>query len=319
MAMDIITKDKKQITWRGWNGVSHNSRGTSNIGGSAGEELQEEQPDGGGGGGGEQQQSNTVRSSSSSSGAVSNDGARENNKSNAAVPSDGVLLSTTPTMDDGYRNMSGLSRRERVQQLQQERTRRVEEIERKRECLQELMVQNVCFRNLLGRNHARETAVAVAAAAASGGGDGGGSVSPSVTKSGSNGTSGRRNNIDKKGNNHQQQQQQQHLPPHHEQDEKGNVKEMTDEKIPLPFIIVNTHSKAEIQCEMCPQQTDVSFDFSLPFEINDDNEILKRLGMNYTSKAALQRTLPMDLYSYCDEKGLLQSVTKRPKVEKSLR
>ena len=52
-----------------------------------------------------------------------------------------------------------------------------------------------------------------------------------------------------------------------------------NEKIPLPFIIINTDSKAVVQCEMCPRRTDVSFDFSLPFEINDDNEILKRLGM----------------------------------------
>jgi hypothetical protein len=55
--------------------------------------------------------------------------------------------------------------------------------------------------------------------------------------------------------------------------------EETNEKIPLPFIIINTDSKAVVQCEMCPARSNVSFDFSQPFEINDDNEILKRLGM----------------------------------------
>jgi len=52
-----------------------------------------------------------------------------------------------------------------------------------------------------------------------------------------------------------------------------------DNKIPLPFIIVNTNSDAIIQCNMSRELTDVMFDFSMPFEINDDNTILKRLGL----------------------------------------
>ena len=53
----------------------------------------------------------------------------------------------------------------------------------------------------------------------------------------------------------------------------------TDNKIPLPFIVINTSSAAIIQCNMSRDLTDVMFDFTLPFEINDDNTILKRLGM----------------------------------------
>jgi transcription factor Dp-2 len=52
-----------------------------------------------------------------------------------------------------------------------------------------------------------------------------------------------------------------------------------DEKIPLPFIVVNTNSSAVIQCDMSRDRTDVMFDFSMPFEINDDNTILKKMGM----------------------------------------
>jgi transcription factor Dp-1 len=85
-------------------------------------------------------------------------------------------------------------------------------VERKRESLRELLVQQVCFRNLVQHNQRQETAP-------------------------------------------------------------------NEEKIPLPFIVVNTHSSAVIQCEMSPDRTDVMFDFSMPFEINDDNTILKRLGM----------------------------------------
>jgi transcription factor Dp-1 len=52
-----------------------------------------------------------------------------------------------------------------------------------------------------------------------------------------------------------------------------------DEKIPLPFIVVNTNSSAVIQCDMSKDRTDVMFDFTMPFEINDDNTILKKMGM----------------------------------------
>jgi hypothetical protein len=52
-----------------------------------------------------------------------------------------------------------------------------------------------------------------------------------------------------------------------------------DHKIPLPFIVINTSSAAIIQCNMSRDLTDVMFDFTLPFEINDDNTILKRMGM----------------------------------------
>lgn len=97
--------------------------------------------------------------------------------------------------------------------LQREGQFRRAEVERKRESLRELLVQQVCFRNLVQHNLRREPA-------------------PSA-----------------------------------------------EEKIPLPFIVVNTHSSAVIQCEMSPDRTDVMFDFSMPFEINDDNTILKRLGM----------------------------------------
>jgi transcription factor Dp-1 len=95
--------------------------------------------------------------------------------------------------------------------LKREGQYREKEVERKRESLRELLVQQVCFRNLVEHNRTSE--------------------------------------------------------------------HKDEEKIPLPFIVVNTQSSAVIQCEMSPDRTDVMFDFSMPFEINDDNTILKRLGM----------------------------------------
>jgi hypothetical protein len=96
--------------------------------------------------------------------------------------------------------------------LEKERNSRQKEVERKREALRELLVQRVCFSNLVAHNQHREEAD-------------------------------------------------------------------FEERIPLPFIVVNTHQSAVIQCEMSSDRTDVMIDFSMPFEINDDNTILKHLGL----------------------------------------
>lgn len=53
----------------------------------------------------------------------------------------------------------------------------------------------------------------------------------------------------------------------------------TERTIQLPFIVVNTHESAVIQCNMSDAFTDVELEFDQPFEINDDISILKRLGM----------------------------------------
>jgi len=184
MAMDIITKDKKEITWRGLPGTQDCqdvSLGSMNV-------------------------------------------------------------------------ISGLSRTQRMQKLEKERLARQEEVKKKKSCLEELLVQNVCFQNLLGRNHEMEM---------------------------------------------------------HERQLSHIAARQKVEKIPLPLIVVNTSSKAVVQCEMTADRTNVNFDFSLPFEINDDNQILKRLGLNYTSREALQHSLPQDLFQYCYDSGIIDNVSQR--------
>lgn len=169
MAMEIITKNKKEITWRGLPGSI--DQATCGVHGSGNGEAKT--------------------------------------------------------------GVDGLSRSQRVQQLRMEVKKRKESIQKKMECLQELLVQNVCFQNLLRRNYHKEV------------------EESRQSRSNFNATADAiyAETIEEK------------------------------EKIPLPFIIVNTDSKAIVQCEMCPSRTDVSLEFSLPFEINDDNEILKQLGM----------------------------------------
>lgn len=71
-----------------------------------------------------------------------------------------------------------------------------------------------------------------------------------------------------------------------------------DQRIPLPFIVVNTSQETVVKCEMGEDRTDIFFSFTKPFEINDDNEILKRMGMNHTTKKDLPKLIPHQLIQY---------------------
>lgn len=139
-----------------------------------------------------------------------------------------------------------------LEMLQREVDYRRQEVERKRQALQELLIQQVCFRNLV--EHNREEG---------------------MNHRNKNGSNSNNKNDD---NNYQKNDGNQNN--NAEADSDHNRSSSTpNTKIPLPFIVVNTHSSAVIQCTMSRELTDVMFDFSLPFEINDDNTILKRLGM----------------------------------------
>jgi len=101
-----------------------------------------------------------------------------------------------------------------LEMLEREKEIRMKEVQRKREILQELLTQQICYKNLIQRNRQKES---------------------------------------------------------------NYIRE--EENISLPFIVVNTSCDAEILCKGASDWTDVMFDFTHPFEINDDNEILKRLGL----------------------------------------
>ena len=132
---------------------------------------------------------------------------------------------------------------------------RQHQIAQKKEALKDLLIQQVCFRNLVQRNHQREM-------------DQQRETTTKTTAATTTTTT-------------QMPQSSQSSHP-----QKGVVVATTtaprvlpDEKIPLPFIVVNTNNSAVIQCDMSRDRTDVMFDFSLPFEINDDNTILKKMEM----------------------------------------
>ncbi|XP_071532949.1 uncharacterized protein [Panulirus ornatus] len=100
--------------------------------------------------------------------------------------------------------------------LEQERHKRVERIKLKTQQLQDLILQQIAFKNLVERNRTEERVH--------------GAPSPNSA-------------------------------------------------IQLPFIIVNTNKKTVIDCSISNDKTEYLFNFDDTFEIHDDIEVLKRMGM----------------------------------------
>ncbi|TYZ60136.1 hypothetical protein PybrP1_005883 [[Pythium] brassicae (nom. inval.)] len=69
-------------------------------------------------------------------------------------------------------------------------------------------------------------------------------------------------------------------------------------RISLPFIVVNTGKDTVIQCEMSEDRQDIFFNFSAPFEINDDTEILRRLELHKCAYAELKQLVPEKLLAH---------------------
>ncbi|XP_019772787.1 transcription factor Dp-1 isoform X2 [Dendroctonus ponderosae] len=61
--------------------------------------------------------------------------------------------------------------------------------------------------------------------------------------------------------------------------EKSHGKPGANSSIQLPFIIVNTNKKTVINCSISNDKMEYVFQFNDKFEINDDLEILKQIGM----------------------------------------
>ncbi|KAK1945801.1 Transcription factor Dp-1 [Phytophthora citrophthora] len=66
----------------------------------------------------------------------------------------------------------------------------------------------------------------------------------------------------------------------------------------LPFIAVNTSKDTVIQCEMSEDRQDIFFNFSAPFEIHDDADILQKLNLHKAPYADLKQMVPDKLLSY---------------------
>ncbi|VDK54301.1 unnamed protein product [Anisakis simplex] len=78
----------------------------------------------------------------------------------------------------------------------------------------------------------------------------------------------------------------------------------------LPYIVVNTEKKTMIDCAISHDKSEYLFNFDQPFEIHDDIEVLKRLGLAHgleraevpvDQRAKVKSYLPPALRDYVDQ------------------
>ncbi|GMT33484.1 hypothetical protein PFISCL1PPCAC_24781 [Pristionchus fissidentatus] len=77
----------------------------------------------------------------------------------------------------------------------------------------------------------------------------------------------------------------------------------------LPFVVVNTDKRTVVECSISPEKTEYVFSFDHPFEIQDDIEVLKRLGfaqgletgeVTDEIRPKIKSCLPSSLRAYVD-------------------
>lgn len=172
---------------------------------------------------------------------------------------------------------------EEVEGLRKEKRRVEAAVGKKREVLQELIRQRVAFQKLVKRNGEREeelaataTTTAAAAAAASAAVSSSSRVSAGATAAAATAAAVAAVAA-------------------------AAVENEEQRKIPLPFIIINTHMATVIQCEMTEDRSDVFFNFSNQFELKDDNDILKRMRLQQASEEEVESFVPANLRNYVPE------------------
>lgn len=93
---------------------------------------------------------------------------------------------------------------------------------------------------------------------------------------------------------------------------RNNAQNPSQHKIPLPCVVLNTSPSAVVQCNMSQDRRDIMFDFSMPFEVNDDNRILQALGYDKTrTTAELRDMVGDDLYGYLSQHRLAMKLVAR--------
>jgi len=67
---------------------------------------------------------------------------------------------------------------------------------------------------------------------------------------------------------------------------------VVNNKITLPFIVVNTKNTTVINCDVSEHRAKYFFNFTQPFEIHDDNELLRKLNLYHPNQLVATTTTP---------------------------
>ena len=67
----------------------------------------------------------------------------------------------------------------------------------------------------------------------------------------------------------------------------------------LPFILVNTRPQAVIDCEIAEDRQEYFFSFNMAFQMHDDTQILKKMGLYPTDEVCVSSILLLLAFSDC--------------------
>ena len=80
--------------------------------------------------------------------------------------------------------------------------------------------------------------------------------------------------------------------------ERGSSSSQEETKIHLPFIIVSTNTSTLVECQMSEDRSDLFLNFSAPFEIHNQDEVLRRMQMHRLPQEELSALIPSQMISY---------------------
>jgi len=177
--------------------------------------------------------------------------------------------------------------------LRRDKRRLESSLAKKRELLQELILQRIAFQRLMRRNSEREEMMATTTSSAAAAAAAAEAAAAAANASAGTGSSARSSPSSSTATARAAAAAATAAVQAAEDEEQRRV--------PLPFIIVNTHSQTLIHCEMAEDRSDVFFNFSAPFELADDNEILRRMQLQRASVEDVEAFVPEHLKAYVSD------------------
>lgn len=78
---------------------------------------------------------------------------------------------------------------------------------------------------------------------------------------------------------------------------------LSDTRIELPFILVSTAKDTVVFKTIDTTKDSVFLDFSAPFQIHDDTEVLKQLNLHKAPRKKLESLIPPELIQFLPEQN----------------
>ncbi|CAB9525851.1 Transcription factor Dp-1 [Seminavis robusta] len=86
---------------------------------------------------------------------------------------------------------------------------------------------------------------------------------------------------------------------------------LSAKKVAFPFVVLNAHPYAEVQCDASCDLTDLMIDVNAPFALHDDNSVLRHMGFDQTTTFDLEELIPNDMLDFSMKQGLLRGIVQQ--------